>query len=144
MKRHEALKTLSSDHHQGLVWSRKLRQIPSEIPSQQLNRILTEFMQVWTSEIQPHFREEEDVLLPLFALDGDFRADPVRQMLEQHIEIRRDVYLLQQQPDIEMAMLLGELLQSHIRLEEGEVFPLIENQCSDKTLQLIASEIASG
>jgi hemerythrin-like domain-containing protein len=42
----------------------------------------------------PHFREEEEALLPFFARYGDIDQEPIRQMQREHILIRRDVAAL--------------------------------------------------
>ncbi len=137
MKRHEALVPLSDEHHQGLIWSRRFRNVREEISADETQDLVDAFMPVWHSEINPHFRKEEQILLPLFARTGVSLSDSILEMLKQHVIIRRDVLLLQEAPAAGVLNRLGSVLQDHIRLEEREVFPLIERESGDDLLARI-------
>jgi hemerythrin-like domain-containing protein len=127
MKRHKSLVPLSHDHHKGLVEARHLREGTAP-PREAAER----FLGFWRSELSRHFREEEDVLLPVFARHTDPRRVEIAETLLQHVEIRRGVDELEQAletgslADTSLAVRLGELLHAHIRYEEDQVFPAIE------------------
>ena len=64
MKRHPSLRTLSDDHHGGLVWARRLRRAAAgegDPPAE----VAREFLRFWDTDTTLHFREEEEVLLPV-------------------------------------------------------------------------------
>ncbi|HKJ66944.1 MAG TPA: hemerythrin domain-containing protein [bacterium] len=143
MKRHEALIPLSDEHHQGLIWSKRFREMPSDMSADETRDLVNEFMPVWHSEINPHFQKEEQLLLPLFARTGVSLPDSVPEMLEQHIFIRRDVLLLRDSPGVEIMVRLGSLLQDHIRLEERDVFPFIERESNNALLTRIGQALRS-
>lgn len=135
MKRHPALRNLSSDHHQGLVQARRLVNASNGADdpstSTEVERVARDFLAFWGEHTVPHFREEEEILLPAFARYGDPSQEPVVRLLVEHVQIRRLVADLQRQvdkgpPSPGTMRATGELLRAHIRHEENVVFPLIE------------------
>lgn len=162
MKRHPALRDLSSDHHLGLVQARRL--INAAEPDRrdavglqtagatvgeetEADEVARKFLIFWTEHTTHHFREEEDVLLPMFARYGDPSNAAIVQMLVEHIHIRRLIFDLQQhleaqQPPQETMRSVGELLRAHIRHEENVVFPLIEAAMPEEALQALSSQLA--
>lgn len=137
MKRHPALVSYSSDHHHGLVWARKLADITETTPPDTKADVASEFLDVWGAEIAPHFTTEEEILLPLYAIHGEINHPSIRQMLAQHIALRRDILLIRETPTTTLLRQIGEQLRAHIRHEEQEVFPLIEDKTPEEILQKI-------
>jgi hemerythrin-like domain-containing protein len=124
MKRHRALQPLSRDHHQALLIAQRLRRAADhDAPV-----VREAFLRYWREHGQPHFRVEEEVLLPAFAAHGDPGDERVVRMLVDHVCIRHAAQRLERDPDPGLAALhaLGSALERHVRLEEREVFPLIE------------------
>jgi hemerythrin-like domain-containing protein len=124
MKRHPALQPLSRDHHQALRIAQRLRRASdAEIPV-----VRDAFLAFWHEHGQAHFRVEEEVLLPAFAAHGDPADARVVAMLVDHVRIRAHAQRLDRDGDAPLAELhaLGTALERHVRLEEREVFPLVE------------------
>jgi hemerythrin-like domain-containing protein len=147
MKRHPSLRQFSDDHHQGLVNARRLRRAAS---GDVVNPAGTarDFLDFWQRDTSRHFRKEEEVLLPVLArYGGDLDERPtILQMLTQHARIRGLAMQLSdelEQGEIQEDTLrnLGEQLEAHIRLEEREVFPLIEETLPEHALQEVASRM---
>ncbi len=142
MKRHPSLRPFSDDHHQGLVNARQLRKAAS---GEEANSAATarKFLEFWQRDTSLHFRKEEEVLLPVLArYGGDLGGHPIVQMLTQHARIRG--LAMQLSDDLKQGKIredklrnLGEQLEAHIRLEEREVFPLIEETLPERALQEI-------
>ncbi len=160
MKRHPGLRDLSSDHHQGLVHARHLVKAAAatlesgtgDTADTANTAVETSraFLTFWAEHTNHHFREEEEVLLPMFARYGDPWEPPVVRMLVEHVEIRRLVGDLARQmkatpgtphPDIMHA--LGALLHDHIRHEEDVLFPLIEGAVPSEVLLELPEAFAS-
>ncbi len=141
MKRHDALVQFSHEHHHGLRWARQFYDLPGDASRETRSALLAEFFPTWYREINPHFRREEDVLLPVFATEADPDAECIREMLQQHVHIRKAVLQLEIAPSLEIMHNLGNLLQEHIRLEERAVFPLVEESLSPESLDIIQSRI---
>jgi iron-sulfur cluster repair protein YtfE (RIC family) len=123
VKRHDALASLSRDHHQALVVARRLKRAGDDTAAGAREA----FLEYWRSDGQRHFREEEEILLPTFAGFGDPDRPVVARVLIDHIRIRQLAHeLAGDSPGIGALHTLGERLDAHVHLEERELFPLIE------------------
>jgi iron-sulfur cluster repair protein YtfE (RIC family) len=125
MKRHPALQPLSRDHHAALVVAQRLRRAAAA----DAGAARDAFLAFWHADGAQHFRVEEDVLLPAFARYADPDDERVVRMLLDHVRIRAQAGRLQEtaEPVVEDLHTLGAALERHVRLEEREVFPLIES-----------------
>lgn len=137
MKRHPALVPLSHDHHQVLVVAQQLRRATAAT----VGEVAAAFLAAWQSEEEQHFRVEEELLLPAYAVYGD-PADPiVMRMLQDHMLIRRDAERVRKAPSVELLHDLGERLAAHVRLEERELFPLIEETIPEPELRALGDRL---
>lgn len=125
MKRSEALAILSRDHHHALVLAQKLRRAEPGTAAAERTR----FLDFWAHEGRRHFQLEEEVLLPAYARHGDAYYPLVLRVLGDHIAIRAQVAQLDAQPDTTADALheFGEQFAAHVRLEERELFPILED-----------------
>ncbi|MCB0870846.1 MAG: hemerythrin domain-containing protein [Solirubrobacterales bacterium] len=136
MKRSEALKPLSREHHQALYTAKVVRDQEGEGDSRQ--RLLA----FWREEAVVHFRIEEEVLLPGSGLKGPDQDEGVARMLTDHLELRRMFGRIQTgevSPDelVEFA----ERLVAHVRFEERDLFPRIESEMSEDQLRALEDAI---
>ena len=144
MKRHPDLRTFSDDHYQGLVQARRLKRVGEE---DDLPDIVRAFLEFWRQDTSLHFRKEEEVLLPVLArYGGDLGQRSVVEMLTQHARIRGLVMQLDDELEGEgiredTLRKLGERLEAHIRLEEREVFPFIEEALSEAALREVTARL---
>ena len=124
MKRDPALASLSRDHHQALFVAQKLRRATT----QTADEARAAFLAYWQGHGRAHFRLEEEVLLPAYAAYGDPHHPLVARVLCDHIAIRHRADVLARDDISPVAALreLGVRLAEHVRLEERELFPLIE------------------
>jgi quercetin dioxygenase-like cupin family protein len=123
VKRHPALVPLSHDHHHALVQARRLRRA-ADTPD--AASAATAFARFFAQETVRHFREEEESLFPL-AVDHDEARPLIVQALLEHQRLHALVARLDGSPELGDVMReLGELLEAHVRLEERELFPLLE------------------
>ena len=137
MKRHPALAPLSRDHHHALVIARRLRQAgPREVTD-----AVAAFLEHWEAEERLHFRLEEEVLLPAYAAHGDPHHPAVVRTLLDHVLIRRDATRLAAGADPEVADALGVRLADHVKLEEHELFPLIERTLPESELAALGERL---
>lgn len=130
MKRHPALAVLSRDHHHTLVLARRLREATPATAAEQARKLVSH----WDSEERDHFRLEEEILLPRYAAYASPEHPMIVRMLVDHVLIRRDVALIGDGAPLELLHELGARLAAHVRLEEREIFPLIESAIPDKEL----------
>jgi iron-sulfur cluster repair protein YtfE (RIC family) len=124
MKRSEALRVLSHQHHQGLFAALQLKRARQATAAE----ARTVFLDFFEREGARHFRAEEEVLLPVFARYGGSDQPEIVRVLTEHVDLRRRALDLEASADPAPTTLreLGELLESHIRFEERVLFPMIE------------------
>jgi hypothetical protein len=139
MKRDAALVSLSQGHHQALVVAQKLRRAEDPI-AVEARAALAAF---WPVSGRGHFRLEEEVLLPAFAAHGDAHHPLVARVLCDHVAIRHRAEVVLGGGDAGVADLheLGGLLAAHVRLEEHELFPLIEQAMPANSLAAVAAAL---
>jgi iron-sulfur cluster repair protein YtfE (RIC family) len=148
MKRAAGLRELSDDHHRGLVQARRFRRAAHSGEADTAEEAARAFLGFWQIETSDHFRKEEEVLLPVLARHGgDMSRGPVVEMLAQHAQIRNLVIQLSDEVrggSVQQQTLLstGEILESHIRLEERKVFPRIEEVLPGAALEELASRLS--
>lgn len=130
MKRHPALVPLSHDHHQTLVRARELRRAAADGDDAELERVAGRFRRAFAGEVSRHFRDEEELLFPLLG-EVEPPPEPLVRAATQHARIRA---LVQRLPDRPAAAELGALLEEHVRLEERELFDLIQRTVGDERL----------
>lgn len=147
MKRHPDLVEFSDDHHQRLVNAFRLRKTASGEGDDPADAARA-FLEFWREDTRVHFRKEEEVLLPVVARHGGdlLEAEPVAEMLVQHARIRGLAMQIRDEvgrDDVQPNTLreLGEQLEDHIRLEEREVFPLIEEALPETALNEVAARL---
>lgn len=143
MKRHESLIPLTHDHHHALAQARRLRLAAGREDDERL-RQAREFIEFFQTDTINHFREEEEVVFPL-AIE-DERATPLlAEVVVEHLRIHALVGRLaaeveQGKVTTEAATDVAETLERHIRLEEGKVFPLLEEVVPADRLTRISLE----
>ena len=117
-----------------------------EVAASEVTEVAVDFILFWAEHTRPHFREEEEVLLPAFAGYGDPAGEPVVRMLVDHVHIRKQVADLHSQvergqPSTKTMRTIGEMLRAHIRHEEDVVFPLIEEVMPEEALQELSGKL---
>jgi mannose-6-phosphate isomerase-like protein (cupin superfamily) len=124
MKRHPALIPLSHDHHHALVEARRLRRTAAT--DKEPSAAAAAFRRFFAAVTVPHFREEEETLFPL-VVDAEEARPLLVEALLDHQRLHALAAALDGSADVRRSMReLGERLEAHVRLEERELFPLIE------------------
>ena len=137
MKRHAALTDLARDHFDALFCAQRIRK--AETP-EKLREAGNALVALWNDALIFHFREEEDVLLPIVARYGPPCEHPdIRRMLDDHAflrdGLRRLEKALQSAEDCrELILVLGARLEEHARLEDRIVFGYLEERLSEEDL----------
>ena len=135
IKRHEALKPLSRQHHFGLLFSWKLRKgFSKKIEVERLQKYAEWFFK---EEIQPHFEAEEKYVFPVLGNENEL----VLRALKDHRRITR-LFTDVENPAKSLS-LLEEELETHIRFEERILFNEIQKEATSEQLQKIV-EIHEG
>jgi hemerythrin-like domain-containing protein len=137
VKRARALQPLSREHLKSLLAAKRLRDATDAAEAGR------DFLDFWEREGKRHFRVEEEVLLPGWALHGPVDRVAVARMLEEHLAIRRvALRVAAEEASLEELQDLGRLLDDHVRFEERELFPMVEEALAPEDLDRLAEAIA--
>lgn len=127
LRRHPALQPLSREHHAALMVCFQVRKgLHAGIRTERLGAYLHWFI---THQLAPHFRYEEELVLPLLPTGHPLRE----QTLEEHAALRAG----EQQQDWPADRLLAfaDSLDRHIRFEERVLFPYLQEQVGGTALE---------
>lgn len=101
-----------------------------------IQKMTRDVIHFWEMDGEDHFRDEEEVLLPLYAQYESVDKDEIKEMLLQHVQIRSYVQQVRstKRADRSLFRELGELIEKHVRLEERVIFPMIEKAVPENYL----------
>ena len=139
VKRHPALIPLSHDHHAELVQARRLRLASgSDVPEARA-AAAHQYVSAFFTETASHLRVEEEELFPLLVRHAG-RSPLLERVLNEHGELRDLASALREEVaagDVsgETMLKLADLLDAHVRREERELFPVIEQTVPDAELR---------
>ncbi|KAA3629385.1 MAG: hemerythrin domain-containing protein [Proteobacteria bacterium] len=145
MKRHDGLQPLSREHHPALVQAKRLRDFAGN--AAQARELGLAFLGFWDAEIAQHFRDEEELLLPLLAQRAGDDAGEIMETLAQHVQLRRSVMQLRRLSganapvDAPLLNALGDGLKSHVRFEEDVLFPFAEQNLPEEDLTYLEQQL---
>ena len=134
-RRHESLIPLSREHHYGLMLCLRLHKgLPQHGPQhgdeawarEQAARVA----QFFATDLAPHFQVEEEALFPAMK-DFAGASELVDELFWEHRKMEALVERLRDPQTARLAPVLlefADLLESHIRKEERELFPIYERQ----------------
>lgn len=129
IRRHEALKPLSREHHHGLLLCWKIRQgIKLNVAPDRMKSYTDWFK---TQYLYPHFEAEEKYVFPVLGDENQL----IKKALAEHRRLKR---LFNQKSDIVKALsLIEEELDNHIRFEERVVFNEVQQVASPEEFEEI-------
>src|SRR5919197_2044599 len=93
-RRHEQLIPLTHDHHHALRQARQLALAASSGEPGAVSAASRSFLGFYDHDLLTHFREEEELLLPLLAPDDEETKELVTRTLLEHVDIHRLVHAL--------------------------------------------------
>lgn len=130
IKRNEALKPFSRDHHHGLLLCWKIREgLKRNVDVNRMKRYVDWF---WNTHLQQHFEEEEKYIFSILSVKNRL---VVRAKNEHYLLRIIFVGTLNTYASLE---LIQEHLQAHIRFEERILFNKIQQIATSEQLQNIA------
>ena len=131
IKRHEALKPLSREHHEGLLLCWKIRTgLQKNID---MNRIVGYCKYFFDEHLVPHFETEEKLVFPILGYDNEH----VKKALQDHLELKKLFNM--NVADKKILNILEKKLEDHIRFEERILFNEIQNVASASEFKKLES-----
>jgi hemerythrin-like domain-containing protein len=136
MKRHDALVPLSREHQEALLLALILQKnapVLKNMPSETQEKAGFA-LKLFRHKLQPHFIREEKML----DMTADIHSDIDRLTAEiknEHLQLAAMFESLNKEINSDEELdLLGLALDQHIRKEERQLFPLIQQHCSEELL----------
>lgn len=124
MKRSSALQPLSREHHTALSLANACMRASQSGDAAMVRLACQRAISSYANELDAHFKTEEQSLLPLL-------ISPETQVLVQRTLVEHQLLrgLLDglRQNDVEALDNFGKYLVDHVRFEERELFPVIED-----------------
>jgi hemerythrin-like domain-containing protein len=137
LKRHPALVPLSQDHHFGLLLGWKISQGTQK--SVESQRIAAYVLYFFEEHLQKHFQEEEKYVFSLLDSKDDMRKDAMKQHVDL-LELKKE---LERNEENRLPLLeqIGTSLTAHIRFEERELFPYMQQKLAQQELLSLQEKI---
>jgi hypothetical protein len=142
-RRHDSLVPLSHDHHHALAQARRLERTASMDDEADRRRATDDFINFYLGSLLRHFREEEELFFaPL--IDEKGAQESVIRALTEHLRVHARVRRLKRDladGEVEPNQLveLSKLLTAHVRFEERDLLPLVEDLLSEEELRELAT-----
>jgi iron-sulfur cluster repair protein YtfE (RIC family) len=131
--RHPSLTLLSQAHHHALALALRCRKQAlgqlKPLGADGLRERAREVLAFYASELVSHFRAEEEVLFPLMQSLVPESQQVIGELVREHELMRSAIAQLETAEGQRKARFdLGDLLESHIRKEERELFALFDKR----------------
>jgi hemerythrin-like domain-containing protein len=124
MKRSETLQPLSREHYFALSLAKVCERTALSGDEKLVIETCLKVLQAYENQLEPHFQFEESSLLPLLR---SIETQPlVQRTLADHYQLRALLNGIRQN-DAESLRSFGKHLADHVRFEERELFPLLED-----------------
>lgn len=137
IKRSEALKILSREHHFALLFTWKIKQgLRLKVAPTRLLHYVNYF---WEGQLQPHFLSEETLLFNRVDAEVCTQAKMDHQIISSQIQALN----LTNRYDGEAFQALIDVLNAHIRFEERVVFPYLEKVLAASLSQVLLALTAA-
>lgn len=124
MKRSTLLQPLSREHHTALTLAKASERAALSGDEALVRLTCQRVILAFQNELEPHFQTEENSLLPL--LHSPETQALVVRTLADHQQLRGLLDALRQN-DAGALESFGKCLTAHVRFEERELFPALEN-----------------
>ena len=145
MKRHPALIPLSREHHGALILARLLQKdapvykgLPTDIQGK------AEYAyKFYQEELVKHFEDEERVLKLVTGVESNLDL-MIKTIYSEHQELHKLFQSIDNHPDLTSHLdQIGKTLETHVRKEERELFPLMQETCNDDLMIKVDKSLSS-
>lgn len=142
-RRHESLIPLTHDHHHALAQARRLKDVSKLETDTERRNLVNDFLNFYFGRLIRHFHEEEELFFA--SVVDDARAqDLVGRAVREHLRLHALVRSVRRQlstgeSDQSQLSEIADLLTEHVRFEEDQLFPLIEELIPEEELMDLAT-----
>lgn len=142
-RRHDSLIPLTHDHHHTLAQARRLKDVSKMDDATTRRNTVNDFVNFYFGSALRHFHEEEELFFaPL--VDEPRARDLVLRAVGDHLRLHAMVRrvkrgLSEGEVDSDLLAEISSLLTAHVRFEEQELFPLVEELVPEDDLMDLAT-----
>lgn len=142
-RRHESLVPLTHDHHHVLAQARRLKDVSKLETDTDRRNLVNDFLNFYFGRVIRHFHEEEELFFAS-VVDEERARDLVTRAVLEHLRLHALVRSARRQlstgeSDPGLLTEISELLTEHVRFEEDQLFPLIEELIPEEELNDLAT-----
>jgi hemerythrin-like domain-containing protein len=136
MKRLPELQQISMEHHQGLVFARKVKRAAASGDEDKITGMWVKVEASYETELKTHFQIEEQYIASVLEQHGETKL--VKQLNDEHTAIRQ-IFLPECGRTAADLNNFGVLLEQHIRFEERVFLETAQKYMSSDELQAVAN-----
>jgi len=137
MKRAEQLQKLSREHHGSLVMAKNIAEIAENGSDTDLLEAIKTVSEYYDDELELHFQHEERTIFSLIFGQYKEHIGLATTLLKEHGLIRMLIPKITAETARKDLAEFALVLKNHTRMEERELFPIIEALFSDEELDAI-------
>ena len=137
MKRAEQLQDLSREHHGSLVMAKRIAEIAESGDDAAISEAIETVKNYYESELEVHFQHEERTIFAPIFKEYREHIGIATQLLKEHGAMRMLMPKLHAASAREDLAEFATMLKNHTRMEERELFPIVEAHFSDEQLDAI-------
>jgi len=136
MKRITQLQPLSNEHHQSLRLAKKCKDILAKETDEVIKAFSLQLKDEFDTQWDKHFRTEEKTIFSVAESKGKEISEICQQLKKEHQTMEKMVESISA-GDYQLLHEFGQLLHDHTRLEERQLFPMVEDQFTQEELDNI-------
>lgn len=136
MKRITQLQPLSNEHHQSLRLAKKCKDILAKETDEVIKAFSLQLKDEFDTQWDKHFRTEEKTIFSVAESKGKEISEICQQLKKEHQTMENMVESISA-GDYQLLHEFGQLLHDHTRLEERQLFPMVEDQFTQEELDNI-------
>ena len=137
MQRAQQLQELSREHHDSLVMAKNIAEIAESGNDAELLEAIERVKDYYKNELEVHFQHEERTIFSLIFREYREHIALATTLLKEHGFIRMLIPKLTLENAKTDLAEFAEVLKNHTRVEERELFPLVESLFSDEQLNAV-------
>ena len=136
MKRITQLQPLSNEHHQSLRLAKKCKDIIAKETNEVIKSFSLQLKDEFDAQWSNHFRTEEETIFCVAEDKGKEISEICQQLKKEH-QILGNMVESIAAGDYQLLHEFGQLLHDHTRLEERQLFPMVEDMFTQEELDNI-------
>lgn len=137
MKRAEQLQNLSREHHDSLVLAKRLFEVVEDGSDEALLGAIEKVKNYYEDELEIHFQHEERTIFSPIFKEYKEHIPLAGPLLKEHGAMRLLVPRLTLENAKELLTEFAEMLKAHTRIEERELFPIVEDLFTAEQLDAV-------